>query len=83
MPTPQGTSNKTPSKKIIVEIYEVHFLSKSIPLLTPQDVNMFIDCFCRDIPQSLIDNMRVIPLSVEYGSEKYNQAVNNSHIMGF
>ena len=67
---------------ISVEIYEVQFLSKSIPLLTPQDVNMFIDSFCRDIPQSLIDNMRVIPRSVEYDSEIYNQAVNNSQIMG-
>ena len=65
----------------LINVYEVHLLTKTLALLTQKDVNMFLNLFCNDMPDLLLNNMTINPTKVSYNSEKYHDAVNNTNIL--
>lgn len=69
------------SRSSLVSIYEIHFLSKKINLLTYTDVENFIKTYKSLLTPCLLNSMKITTIKVDKNSNIHLNAVKNSNIL--
>ena len=61
-----------------VEIYEVNFLTRQIVLPSMRHIDIFLTKYQDLLTPTLLNSIRIIPITVSRNSEDYKTALHNS-----